>query len=98
MKRRHWLGAPLVAVLAFLASSFWSAALAQGRDVLAINSRFQSHIAAGNYIAALADAQLMERLLRTRPGILPRDYAVSLQALGTALEGLGRYREAEKYF
>lgn len=74
-----------------------SPALAQGADVAAAQKRFQDLYAAGNYTAALAEAQKTEEAAR-RISTDNFAYVSALNDLGRANQVLGQYAQAAEMF
>src|SRR6478752_330626 len=74
-----------------------SQAVAQQIDVTAAQKRFQDLYAAGDYSAALAEAQKTEAAAK-RGGTNNFAYVTALNDLGRAHQALGRYAEAAAMF
>jgi tetratricopeptide (TPR) repeat protein/CHAT domain-containing protein len=70
----------------------------QHDDTGAIGKRFQDFYAAGNYSAALGEAQKFEAVIKARVGIDHPDYASALNNLARVHKAQGNYREAEDLF
>jgi tetratricopeptide (TPR) repeat protein len=73
-------------------------ASAQPADIAAILQRYQHDYAAGNYQAALTDAQRLEAAVKARYGSKDINYATALSAEATVYEALGRLDAAEDLF
>src|SRR5436190_1476634 len=70
-------------------------ALAQQCDLNAIQNRFNELYTAGNYPAALVEAQKLEAGVKARLGVNHRSYAVALGSLGIVYHAQGKYADAE---
>ena len=70
------------------------AATQQG-DLNAINKRFSDLYAAGNYAAALVEAQKAEALVKARFGVNHANYGVALDNLAIVYQPQGKYADAE---
>jgi CHAT domain-containing protein/tetratricopeptide (TPR) repeat protein len=68
---------------------------AQQRDINAILKRFIEFNAAGNYPAALREAQKLEAGVKARFGVNHANYGAALHNLGLAYWNEGNYAEAE---
>ena len=73
-------------------------AQAAGRSAAAIEKSFHAYFNAGNYAAALVEAQQLAPLLRASRGERSVNYAISMSFIAECLENLDRYAEAEPYF
>ncbi|HZD64088.1 MAG TPA: CHAT domain-containing tetratricopeptide repeat protein [Xanthobacteraceae bacterium] len=93
---RSGLVAVLVVPVIAMASAP-SPAVAQPIDVAAAQKRFQDLYAAGDYSAALAEAQKTEAAAK-RGGTNNFAYVTALNDLGRAHQALGRYAEAAAMF
>jgi tetratricopeptide (TPR) repeat protein len=89
-------------VLAFvvLASAFaaLSPTIAQAGDLDATLKRFKELYAAGNYSAALVEAQNYESAVRVQFGTNHAKYSSALTNLGRVYEAQGQYGEAEGFY
>src|SRR3954447_22443856 len=97
--RSSWRSA-LVAFLVVPVMAMASApsqAVAQPIDVAAAQKRFQDLYAAGDYAAALAEAQKTEAAAK-RAGTNNITYVSALNDLARANQALGRYGEAAAMF
>src|SRR6516225_5410959 len=70
-------------------------AAAQQGDLAAILKRFNALYGAGDYPAALAEAQKVEAGVKARFGVNHPRYAAALDLLAVVYDDLGRYAEAE---
>jgi CHAT domain-containing protein/Tfp pilus assembly protein PilF len=68
---------------------------AQPADLNAMLNQFNEYFAAGDYPAALVEAQKMERLAKARFGANHINYAVALNNLANVNAQLGKYADAE---
>ena len=73
-------------------------AAAQQGDLNAINKRFSELYAAGNYPAALMEAQKLEAAVKARFGVNHANYAVALYNLANVYKEQGKYADAEALF
>lgn len=73
-------------------------AAAQRVDINATLNRFQQYYAAGNYPAALIEAQKLEAAIRARFGTDHQYYMLPLHGLGLVYAALGRDAEAEVHY
>src|SRR5262245_16834856 len=71
---------------------------AQGADIDAIVQRFQKFYGAGNYDAALIEAQKLEAAVKTRDGPKSTRYAIALHTLAQVYQSQGKYAEAEPLY
>src|SRR5262249_56500420 len=70
-------------------------ASAQQSDLQAIYKRFQEYYQAGNYAAALVEAQKLETVVKGRFGTSHTNYATALNNLPLVYWKQGKYTEAE---
>ena len=70
------------------------AATQQG-DLDAIDKRFSDLYAAGNYAAALVEAQKAEALVKARFGVNHANYGIALNNLAIVYQSQGKYADAE---
>jgi CHAT domain-containing protein/Tfp pilus assembly protein PilF len=75
-----------------------SGAQGAGRSAAAVEKSFHAYFNAGNYAAALVEAQGLAPLLRDTRGERSSNYAISLAFIADCLNNLDRYQEAEPYF
>ena len=68
---------------------------AQVDDLTAILNRYNELEAAGNYAAALTEAQNLERGVKARFGVNHANYGFALNNLATVHQAQGQYGEAE---
>lgn len=73
-------------------------AAAQQADINAIVSRFDSFYAAGNFPAALVEAQRLEAAVRARVGTEHQLYAIALSGLAQTYDAQAKYAEAEAVY
>jgi len=71
---------------------------AAGRSAAAIERSFHAYATAGNYAAALAEAQELAPMLRAQYGEQSPSYAIGLTFIAGCLNNLDRYGEAEQYY
>jgi tetratricopeptide (TPR) repeat protein len=90
------LGVPLGAML--LLSIAVAPAVAQQGDLNAILKRFNEFYGAGNYPAALVEAQNFEAGVKARFGVNHANYGVALNNLAMVFEAQGKYADAEELF
>jgi CHAT domain-containing protein/tetratricopeptide (TPR) repeat protein len=83
--------------LFFLVIDLAPAAAQQG-DLNAILRRFNELYAAGNYPAALVEAQKLEVGVKARFGLHHVNYAIALSDLALVYESQGKYGEAEGFY
>jgi CHAT domain-containing protein/tetratricopeptide (TPR) repeat protein len=84
------------AVIALVLAACWGAlGFAQQGDIGALQKRFRELFAAGDYAAALMEAQKLEAAVKERFGTQHERYADVLVAQANVLRTLGRYPEAE---
>ena len=86
------LGATLFVLIAM------APAAAQQGDLNAILKRFSELYAAGNYPAALVEAQKLEARVKARFGVNHANYGIALNNLAVVYETQGKYAEAERLF
>jgi len=94
------LARAIVAILLLTISGLgivWPADAA-GRSAVAIERSFHALFNAGNYSAALLEAQELAPLIRASKGERSPNYAYALGFIADCLNNLDRYREAEPYF
>src|SRR5262249_8983863 len=84
-------------ILAFFLAAYLASvpAGAQQSDLQAIYKRFQEYYRAGNYAAAVVEAQKLEAVVRGRFGTNHKDYAAALHNLAYVYSAQGKYSEAE---
>jgi CHAT domain-containing protein/tetratricopeptide (TPR) repeat protein len=82
----------------FLTLLIMAPAGAQQGDLNAIIKRFNELYSAGNYSAALVEAQKYEAVVKARFGTSDRRYAAALRTLASAHLRLDRYTDAEEVF
>src|ERR1700730_5596510 len=70
-------------------------AAAREADIGAIYQRVQELYAAGNYPAALAEAQRLEAAVKAVFGTNHANYAAALDAIANVYRAQGKYAEAE---
>jgi CHAT domain-containing protein len=70
-------------------------AAAQQADLNAIHKRFKELYAAGNYAAALVEAQTFESMAKARFGVNHANYGVALNSLAIVYRAQGKYADAE---
>src|SRR5262245_41507964 len=73
-------------------------AAAQQADLNAVWKRFNELYTAGNYPAALVEAQKLEAGVKARLGTDHANYAIALGALAIVYEAQGKYADAEAHF
>jgi CHAT domain-containing protein/tetratricopeptide (TPR) repeat protein len=71
---------------------------ASAADLNAIYRSFQQNVARGDYPAAQADAERLEREVRAQFGTSNPNYAGILDNLGSVLKDRGKYPEAENFY
>jgi tetratricopeptide (TPR) repeat protein len=71
---------------------------AQQSDPQAIYKRFQEYYQAGNYAAAVVEAQKLEAVVKGRFGTNHTNYATALNNLARVYWRQGKYSEAEELF
>src|SRR5215813_7292451 len=84
-------------ILAFFLAAYLALvpAGAQQSDLQAIYKRFQEYYQAGNYAAALVEAQKIETVAKGRFGASHANYATALNSLANVYWRQGKYSEAE---
>src|SRR5438067_3488823 len=96
--------AVMLSRLGFLPGSFFfvvtalAPAAAQQVDLNAVQKRFQQFYEAGNYAAALEEAQKLEAGVKARLGTAHANYSIAVHDLALAYEALGKYAEAEQHY
>jgi CHAT domain-containing protein/Tfp pilus assembly protein PilF len=75
-----------------------SSAAAQQANLNAIVNHFNAYYVAGNYPAALAEAQKFEAGAKARFGVSHPVYAYALTMQGAVYKAQGKYSEAEAFF
>jgi tetratricopeptide (TPR) repeat protein len=91
----------LIALLLLITiSSFVDApvALAAGRSATAVEKDYKTYLNAGNYAAALNEAQTLAAMLRASKGEQSINYAIALGFVASCLQNLDRYNESIPYF
>src|SRR5215471_6686276 len=83
------LGTTLLMVIAL------APAAAQKGDLEAIVKRYDQLFAAGNYPAALVEAQKLEAAVKARVGVNNAIYGLALHNLANVYLALGKYADAE---
>ena len=78
-------------------ATLYQRAAAQQGDLDAIHRRYKELYSAGNYPAALAEAQKLEAAVKARFGTNHRSYAGTLSELGVVYWSQGKYAEAEEF-
>ena len=73
-------------------------AASQQGDPVAIQKRFNELYAAGNYPAALVEAQKLEAGFKARFGVNHANYAIALASLADVYSVQGKYAEAEALY
>ena len=86
------LGATLFALIAM------APAAAQQGDLDAIFKRFNELYAAGNYPAALVEAQKLEAMAKARFGVNHAKYGSALNNLAIVYRAQGKYADAEELY
>ena len=71
---------------------------AQQNDVNSIVKRFDALYNAGNYAAALLEAQKLEAAVKARVGTDHSLYAIALSGLAQTYDAQGKYAEAEAVY
>ena len=84
-------------ILAFFLAAYLALvpAVAQQNDLQAIYKRFQEYYEAGNYAAAVIEAQKLEAVVKGRFGTNHTNYATALNNLARVYWRQGKYSEAE---
>src|SRR6516225_8842054 len=87
-------------ILAFFLATYLALvpAGAQQSDPQAIYKRYQEYYQAGNYAAAVVEAQKLEAVAKGRFGTSHTSYAAALNALAIVYWRQGKYSEAEGLF
>ena len=86
-----------LALLALTVVSALAPATAQPGDLGAMFKRFTEAYTAGDYAAALVEAQKLEAAVKTQFGINHTDYAAALSSLAGVYWAQGKYAEAEAH-
>jgi tetratricopeptide (TPR) repeat protein/CHAT domain-containing protein len=73
-------------------------AAAQSTDIDAGRNRFKELYAAGNYTAALVEAEALEAIIKARYGVNHPNYGVALNNLAIVYKAQGKYSEAEELY
>src|SRR5438046_2433058 len=84
-----------VLTFSFVVTVFGIPASGQQTDIGAIHKRFEEFYNAGNYAAALLEAQRLEAAVKARFGVNRTIYAAALSNLAIVYENLGKFTEAE---
>src|SRR5437764_268194 len=87
----------LCAVLAHLAVGL-APTLGQQVDLNAVLNRFKEYYAAGNFSAALSEAQKLESAVKARFGTDHVNYALALDSIAGVYERQSRYAEALAHY
>ena len=84
-------------MLAFLLAAYLALvpAGAQQSDLQAIYKRYQEYYQAGNYAAAVVEAQKLEAVSKGRFGTSHTNYAAALNNLANVYSAQGKYSDAE---
>src|SRR6516162_10932735 len=84
-------------ILAFFLAAYLALvpARAQQSDLQAIYKRYQEYYQAGNYAAAVVEAQKLEAVVKGRFGTSHTNYAAALNNLANVYRAQGKYGEAE---
>ena len=84
-------------VLAFFLATYLALvpAGAQQSDLQAIYKRYQEYYQAGNYAAAVVEAQKFEAVVKGRFGTSHTNYAAALNNLANVYSAQGKYSDAE---
>jgi CHAT domain-containing protein/tetratricopeptide (TPR) repeat protein len=90
--------ASLVSIFAIAIAAGLSPATAQQGDISAIEKRLQRFFEAGNYNAALAEANRLVDIAKARFGVDSRTYGQTLTNLGHVLAKLDRTDQAESTY
>jgi hypothetical protein len=85
----------VVSAFLLIAGIFGISAAAQETDLNAIFRRFQELHAAGNYPAALREAEKYEAVVKSRFGTNHVNYASALGSLALVHKAQGKYAEAQ---
>jgi CHAT domain-containing protein/tetratricopeptide (TPR) repeat protein len=88
----------IVSLVLAAAISLAAPALARGSDAAAVEKRFLQYFSAGDYAAALVEAQNLEPLIRAQAGTRSVNYVIALSHLAEGYMNLERYREAEPIY
>ena len=90
----------VAAAVLFLATSAapWPAAAQDMRELTATFSRMRALSSAGNYDAALAEAERFEAAVKAQFGVNHPHYVAALNALAICYGNLGRYADSEALF
>jgi CHAT domain-containing protein/Tfp pilus assembly protein PilF len=89
---------PFLLVLVTIGGGDAAPAHAAGRSAVAVEKSFLAYFNAGNYAAALVEAQKLAPMIIAQSGERSVNYAIALSHLAECLDNLDRYREAEPYF
>ncbi len=89
---------PFLLVLVTIGGSGAAPAHAAGRSAVAVEKSFRAYFNAGNYAAALAEAQTLAPMIGTQSGERSVNYAIALSHLAECYMNLDRYGEAEPMF
>ena len=95
MASKRLIGALVIAV-ALRIDAVLGAATAQPADIAEMIRRYEAAFAAGNYSAALVEAQKLEATVKARYGEANPNYGMPLSLLSNVYEALGNYAEAER--
>jgi hypothetical protein len=95
MTRSGWH--TIMALLALLSAGPATAA-GRGPDLEAMRKRYDQFAAAGNYAAALVEAQKLEAAIKSLSGTANNNFGTALTMEAEANWHLGRYKEAESIY
>jgi CHAT domain-containing protein/tetratricopeptide (TPR) repeat protein len=93
--QRHFI-AILTFAIVLVFETARSSAEAQPADIAAMMQRFETLYQAGNYNAALAEAQKLEETVKARYGDSNPNHGLTLGLLSTVYHAQGKYTEAEE--
>ena len=93
--RRHSI-ASLTLAIALIFETATSSAEAQPADIAAMRQRLETFYKAGNYNAALLEAQKLEETVKTRYGESNPNHGLTLGLLSNVYHAQGKYTEAEE--
>ena len=93
--QRHSI-ASLTLAIALVFETATSSAAAQPADIAAMRQRFETFYKAGNYNAALLEAQKLEETVKTRYGESNPNHGLTLGLLSNVYHAQGKYTEAEE--